>query len=417
MYTHALIAELKNALESGAHPRLTALSRAEKQAWIETFLRECSYAELPRDERGIVRAYVQAVTGYSRAQMARYVSAHAAPAAGQPADASPARRPRFYRSVVGAAAVLALLLLIAVPRMIDRSPLAFLNAQTIAPAVPGDRVHTVTVRTIGADGEPTNLFSLRTPERIVEKTVREKTVVVQQQAHVPTSTTLHERVTARRDARLLIGNRGEVFVQGVPPGLGGSAPRSLVEMLGAGNDGQVLTYSNGHYVWAYPNFSGTARVPTQSGSTRRYGGGGAQEQAPGQNITNNYITQGGTGLGVFVGTTAVTSYTGQLVSGSDTGYEAANAICAAEFEGSHLCMTDEILTTVQTQDISTLFSGVPDAWIAEGPPGFTANSNDCRGWTSADASYLGPWWEFDSTGGGVGFLTNCSTTKPLACCE
>lgn len=414
MYTHAIIAELKKALESGAHPRLTALSRPEKQAWIETFLRECSYGALSRDERGVVRAYVQAVTGYSRAQMARYVSAYAAPLAQAEETFASSRRPRMYRSVIGATVVLALLLLIAIPRMIDRAPLAFLNAQTIAPAVPSDRVHAVTVRTIGVDGEPTNLFSLRTPERVVEKTVVEKTIVMQSNVETPSPATLLDRVLARRDARLLLGNRGEKFAPGSSPGA-----RSLVEMLGAGNDGQVLTYSNGRYLWAYPNFSGTARVPTQSGSTRRYGGGGGsqEQQSSGQTITNNYITQGGEGLGTFVGTTTVTSYTGLITSGSDTGYEAANAICAAEFDGSHLCMTDEILNTIQTQDISTLFAGVPDAWIAEGPPGFTANSNDCRGWTSADTGYLGPWWEFDSTGGGVGFLTNCSTTKPLACCE
>jgi hypothetical protein len=232
----------------------------------------------------------------------------------------------------------------------------------------------------------------------------------------PAPTTMRDRVYARRDARLDIGSRGEVYAPAIKPN-----PESLLGMLGAGSDGQVLTYKNGRYLWAFPNFSGTARVPTQSGSTRRYGGSGGAPSQPAASVTNvynTYVTGGsGAGLGTFVGTTAVTSYTGQLTSGADTGYEAANALCNAEFAGSHLCMTDEILTTIQTEDIATLFAGVADAWIAEGPPGFTANSNDCAGWTSASSAYLGPWWEFDATGGGIGYLTNCATTKPLACCR
>lgn len=120
--------------------------------------------------------------------------------------------------------------------------------------------------------------------------------------------------------------------------------------------------------------------------------------------------------GVFVGTTTVTTYDGSFSDSGKVGYDAANALCDAEFTGSHFCRTDEILSTIATENIATLFSGVPDAWIAEGPPGFTADSNDCRGWTSNAATHLGPWWDFSISGGGVGYLTNCSTVKPLACC-
>lgn len=159
---------------------------------------------------------------------------------------------------------------------------------------------------------------------------------------------------------------------------------------------------------------------------RHYGGGGGNNSntdttgGTTTNVTNNYTTYnttGGSGSATFVGTTPVTSYTGQFTSGLKTGYDAANTICAAAYTGSHMCRTDEILDTIATKDISTLFSGIADAWIAEGPPGFTADSNDCRGWTSANLAHLGPWWDFATSGGGIGYLTNCSTTKPIACCK
>lgn len=421
------VAALQNALDTGAHPRLASSSRVEKLRWIESFMRDCSYGGMSRDERGVVRAYIQAVTGYSRAQMARYVSSHAAtardvdvvlPSADEPlAAVSPRRRVRWVLST----AVLALLIVaLLLPRFGTGSPLAFLTlgSSVSSEGSASSRSDSFTVSTVtGRNDRAADLYAVDTralpkvPVDLSARTYPVKALVAS--AGVPAPTTLRERVYARRDARLNIGSRGEKFVSGVSP-----MGNSLVDMLGMGNDGQVLTYSKGRFIWAYPNFSGTARLPTQSGSTRRYGGGSAgQATAPSQSITNNYITQGGGGLGVFVGTTSVTSYTGELTSGADTGYEAANALCNAEFDGSHLCMTDEILTTIQTEDIATLFSGVADAWIAEGPPGFTANSNDCAGWTSASSAYLGPWWEFDATGGGIGYLTNCATTKPLACCK
>lgn len=411
MSMHPSVETIKNALESGVHPRLTSASRSEKQAWIGGVLRECSYADLDRDDRGIVRAYIQAVTGYSRAQMARYVSVHAGPTL--PAHEEP--RPRSRGRLVAVSVLALLLLFLGARRFVGVSPLAFLTAPSIAPLVDsGQQPSTVIVRSVTDADEPRVLFAVA-PVAQTKKVLSAVRAAPAAVSVPPVVTTIRDRVVARRDARLLIGSRGENFVSAVSP-----TGNSLVEMLGVGNDGQVLTYSKGRFVWAFPNFSGTARLPTQSGSTRRYGGGGAPSQPTASVVTNTYntyVTGSGSGLGTFVGTTSVTSYTGELTSGADTGYEAANALCAAEFAGSHLCMTDEILTTIQTEDISTLFSGVADAWIAEGPPGFTANSNDCAGWTSASSAYLGPWWEFDATGGGIGYLTNCATTKPLACCN
>lgn len=114
----------------------------------------------------------------------------------------------------------------------------------------------------------------------------------------------------------------------------------------------------------------------------------------------------------FIGTTTL-AYDGFFENGSLQGYQAANDICDAEFTGSHFCRVYDILVTVEQDDISN-WGG--SAWVAEGPPGYTSNSNDCQGWTSENGSHMGAFWAFDADGGGMGWLTNCSVTKPIACC-
>lgn len=123
------------------------------------------------------------------------------------------------------------------------------------------------------------------------------------------------------------------------------------------------------------------------------------------------LTVGGS---TFVGVSTLTS-TGSFSTGSLVGYRAANNICANEYAGSHMCQIDEVITTIET-NISS-FSGVSNAWVAEGAPGYTSDSNDCKGWTSGSGAHLGAWWEFSTTGGGKGYLTNCATSQPIACCR
>ncbi len=116
---------------------------------------------------------------------------------------------------------------------------------------------------------------------------------------------------------------------------------------------------------------------------------------------------------VFIGTTTAT-FDGSFATSSLIGYQAANYLCDYEYPGSYFCRTYDILVTIEKKDISN-WSG--SAWVAEGPPGYTSNSNDCNGWTSNDSTMLGAFWAFDSNGGGMGWLTNCSVFKPLACCH
>jgi len=104
----------------------------------------------------------------------------------------------------------------------------------------------------------------------------------------------------------------------------------------------------------------------------------------------------------------------------DAGYFDANAICAAKFEGGgHICSTAEVLNSIKCR--SPKLSGGSldgvDAWIQDGPPGFTAPANDCQGWQSSAPNHLGRMWRFDPANGGQGFLTTCNTRIGFACCR
>jgi hypothetical protein len=104
------------------------------------------------------------------------------------------------------------------------------------------------------------------------------------------------------------------------------------------------------------------------------------------------------------------SYTGGYV-----GYQAANMICNNQLNGSHMCQTSEVISYINTSAIGSLDGS--NAWVAEGAPGYTANANDCSGWTNNTTTYLGAFWYFMANGGGNGSLINCSQLKPIACCR
>lgn len=116
-----------------------------------------------------------------------------------------------------------------------------------------------------------------------------------------------------------------------------------------------------------------------------------------------------------------TTINGNFVfTGGFVGYDAGNKICNSQQAGSHFCRTDEIMYLIQKNGASS-FSSIngQDAWIADGPPGFTGAvaADDCSGWTNGTTSYLGHFWIFNSSGGGKGALINCATTKKIACCK
>lgn len=122
---------------------------------------------------------------------------------------------------------------------------------------------------------------------------------------------------------------------------------------------------------------------------------------------------------IFVGLTSATK-NGDFTTGSYRGYVAANKICQAQYPGSHFCTTDEILNTISAKEseLATLFVGGSYGWLAEGPPGYTANANDCVGWTSSSSvNTYGPFWIFNTSTGGEGYLSPCGQQRNLSCCK
>ncbi|HBA36685.1 TPA: hypothetical protein DCZ15_02300 [Candidatus Falkowbacteria bacterium] len=104
-------------------------------------------------------------------------------------------------------------------------------------------------------------------------------------------------------------------------------------------------------------------------------------------------------------------------NGSQSGYTGVDALCNAVESGSHVCTADEILYTINSGNgadipLDTTF------WISNGPPGYTANANDCQGWTSASATAdYGAVWIKLASGDGFGGLNRCSLTYQFACCK
>jgi hypothetical protein len=116
---------------------------------------------------------------------------------------------------------------------------------------------------------------------------------------------------------------------------------------------------------------------------------------------------------VFLNLTSGT-YNGAIINGSLVGYQAANDICNRTYSNSYFCKSSDVIAYINNVNIAW-FAGT--AWVANGPPGYTASANDCEGWTTATTAKLGSFWQFENNGGGMGWLTNCGNTKPLACCR
>lgn len=229
------------------------------------------------------------------------------------------------------------------------------------------------------------------------------------------------------------GSISSVFTINSDNGTMDAEDSSLAFSRGAvGTGDALLTWdsTNKRFVVNYPFYAGANNIFTMGaigiGTTTLATGGqqNAKLQVAGAIAANYYCDANGNncfdasagwgaGIGTFFGTTTVTT-NGSFATSTLRGYQAGNNMCASKFSGSHFCSTEEIIHTIAVESIND-FSGT--AWVANGPPGYTANSNDCNGWTANVGTSLGAFWLFDSNGGGAGWLTNCSVVKPIACCK
>jgi hypothetical protein len=67
------IPELVPFLQSGSSVEFAGVKQEEMYDWITNILRKFGYQKLKKKERGVVRKYIQKITGYSKAQMNRLI--------------------------------------------------------------------------------------------------------------------------------------------------------------------------------------------------------------------------------------------------------------------------------------------------------------------------------------------------------
>jgi hypothetical protein len=65
--------QIQEFLKSSAPIEFVGCGRDEKYAWVEQVLGVQNYADLGKRERGVVRAYVEKVTGMSTSQTTRLI--------------------------------------------------------------------------------------------------------------------------------------------------------------------------------------------------------------------------------------------------------------------------------------------------------------------------------------------------------
>ncbi len=185
-----------------------------------------------------------------------------------------------------------------------------------------------------------------------------------------------------------------------------------IELLSQEKEGQALTETRDGIISQNLATNGDQGNKGDTGNTGTAGSTGAKGDTGDKGNTGATGTAGSAAVTIISKTT--TSYNGSLTSNGKVGYQAANDICNSSFSGSHFCRTDEVIQFIAQQDIAGFAN---DAWIAEGPPGYTSKSNDCSGWTTSDTDQLGAYWSYDSSGGGKGWLVSCETQMPLSCCQ
>ncbi|MEI6287990.1 MAG: hypothetical protein WCP18_00180 [bacterium] len=142
--------------------------------------------------------------------------------------------------------------------------------------------------------------------------------------------------------------------------------------------------------------------------------------ASGKCLNNTTSVINVSGGGIFVGYTSST-YKGDNSSGPTKGYIGASNLCTANVVSStHWCTSEEILGSI---NVGISLPAII-MWIANGPPGYLAQNNDCSGRT---AGVIGPInnrnfgnvWVFPSANypQGYGSIVTCDSTYSLACCK
>jgi len=167
--------------------------------------------------------------------------------------------------------------------------------------------------------------------------------------------------------------------------------------IGSSSPGYTLSVSGTGY------FSNTvtAAPPTATGNVATKG------------YVDNLISELSVGPTIFVGLSTT------VMSPNQSGYSGVNNnICQAVSSTSHLCTVEDILEIVNNGQAITIPTTSVGYWISNGPPGYTANANDCAGFTTSSPNFLGAvWMRNNSYPNGVGALRYCNATGYFACCK
>ncbi len=84
--------QIRAFLEASDEVQFAACEREQVYAWVERTLREQHWSELKRNSRGLVRRYLEKMTGLSRAQITRLIQLYTS---GEPVQPKSYRRRRF----------------------------------------------------------------------------------------------------------------------------------------------------------------------------------------------------------------------------------------------------------------------------------------------------------------------------------
>jgi hypothetical protein len=123
------------------------------------------------------------------------------------------------------------------------------------------------------------------------------------------------------------------------------------------------------------------------------------------------ITSGGSPVGAaqWLGETTL------AYDGNDIGsLTLANTQCKTDVADplARVCTDNDIIMLIASG--STFGGSTDEVWVHDGTPGYTANANNCDGWSSvAVTSYSGYW----SLANKKGNLSGCAMSKKYACCK
>jgi transposase len=93
------IEQVRRFLDGSKELEFTGLLAEEKYEWVESVLVRFRYLQLRKDEKGVIRRYIEKITGYSRAQVSRLIRDYKQTGQLKKAKYSRHRFPRKYTSL------------------------------------------------------------------------------------------------------------------------------------------------------------------------------------------------------------------------------------------------------------------------------------------------------------------------------